>query len=224
MMYKHIFFEPWIGKDYGGTNSIFGQKILILGDSHYCGHSGTCLNCGDRNTHSDCTTTTREVVGDYLDPSHKANWKKTFSTFLNCAFGKSTSINERGRFFDSVVFYDFLQVSAGDNPKSANAYDYNEQRHHDAFFEMLANVLPDTIVVWGDRVWNVLYNDWGYGKPKDGEKITARNTTFSQYQMYPYQGREIMLIGVHHPCSGFPSEITHEVLSQLGVVPIIEKL
>lgn len=215
--FSSVFFEPWVGKDYGGTNSIFKQKVLILGDSHYC---GTCDSCGERSAHLECTGFTIQIVRDYLNPERKPKWKKTYTTFLNSVFGKSTSIDERERFFDSVAFYNFLQVSAGEDPQSANAYDYNEQRHHDAFFEMLSYVLPDTIVVWGDRVWNVLYNDWGFGKPKEGKKIAARNTIFSQYQIYPYQGKEIMLIGVHHPCSGFPSEITHEVLSQLGVVPV----
>lgn len=32
------YFEPWIGENYE-NGGIFGKKILVLGDSHYCSGS-----------------------------------------------------------------------------------------------------------------------------------------------------------------------------------------
>ena len=69
---KDVFFKPWVGANYGQKDSIFEQKILVLGDSHYAdegdiadGYDGSC----------DFTT---GVMHDYLDQSilnstHKCN-------------------------------------------------------------------------------------------------------------------------------------------------------
>ena len=35
MEYKYVKFRPWVGEKYH-TVGIFGKKILVLGESHYC--------------------------------------------------------------------------------------------------------------------------------------------------------------------------------------------
>ena len=34
-MKDNIFFQPFVGKDYA-NGGIFGKRIMILGESHYC--------------------------------------------------------------------------------------------------------------------------------------------------------------------------------------------
>lgn len=34
-MSSNIFFQPFVGKDYA-NGGIFGKRIMILGESHYC--------------------------------------------------------------------------------------------------------------------------------------------------------------------------------------------
>ena len=34
-MNSNIFFQPFVGKDYA-NGGIFGKRIMILGESHYC--------------------------------------------------------------------------------------------------------------------------------------------------------------------------------------------
>lgn len=43
-MSSNIFFQPFVGKDYA-NGGIFGKRIMILGESHYCDES--CADCGD---------------------------------------------------------------------------------------------------------------------------------------------------------------------------------
>ncbi len=43
-MNSNIFFQPFVGKDYA-NGGIFGKRIMILGESHYCDES--CTDCGD---------------------------------------------------------------------------------------------------------------------------------------------------------------------------------
>ena len=43
-MNSNIFFQPFVGKNYV-NGGIFGKRIMILGESHYCDEE--CVDCGD---------------------------------------------------------------------------------------------------------------------------------------------------------------------------------
>ncbi len=34
-MANNIFFQPFVGKDYA-SGGVFGKRIMVLGESHYC--------------------------------------------------------------------------------------------------------------------------------------------------------------------------------------------
>ncbi len=50
-MDRNIFFQPFVGMDYA-NGGIFGKRIMILGESHYCDES--CADCGDCRLHREC--------------------------------------------------------------------------------------------------------------------------------------------------------------------------
>jgi len=209
-----IFFDPCVGKNYGSELSIFKQKLLIVGNSHYC---GKCPDCGDRDICGCGPTLTQKAVSVYLDPKDKSKWKKTYSTFINSFFGKPTSLLERQAFFDSVAFYNFLQVSAGEDPYSTSQYDFKEKRHLDAFYEVLDSIMPDVVVCWGDTVWDILPNNWNaFGEAERGVGIQIGDTVFKNYLIYPYKDKKITLVGVKHPSQGYGSDFHHKVLSSFG--------
>lgn len=213
-MINEVFFDPWVGKNYGTERSIFNKKVLILGDSHYC---KCCEGCGNRTLHPDCTDFTRKVVIDYLDPAHKADWKSTYSTFINSMLNKSTSTEERADFFESVVFYNFLQISAGEDPYSTKQYDYTDDRYLRAFYDVIDKTLPDVVICWGGKLWDTLPNNWNnYGEAEKGAGININNDVFGKYYTYPYRGdKRILLIGVRHPSMGFARDYHHQIFSKL---------
>ena len=212
-MNTNIFFEPWVGEHYWTPYSIFKNNILVLGDSHYC---DVCDSCGDRDKHPGCTTFTHTVVKDYLNPNHKADWKKTQSTFINSVYGHQTTIKERCAYYASVAFYNYLQVSAGDNPYSTNQYNYRVPSYLSAFYEVLDRIMPDVVVVWGDQVWDTLPNNWNYGDADGGAPVSINNTLFRRYLYYPYKDKRILLIGTHHPSQGYDRQLHHAVFMQFG--------
>ena len=63
-MKDNIFFQPFVGKDYA-NGGIFGKRIMILGESHYCDES--CTDCGDCQLHRECMNFTQQVLDDYLN-------------------------------------------------------------------------------------------------------------------------------------------------------------
>lgn len=212
-MKTNIFFDPWIGENYGTDKATFHKKILLLGNSHYC---EACNDCGNRDLHPDCTKLTNTVVNDYLDPSHVASWKKTFSTFINSMLGKSTSEQERKNFFDSVAFYNYLQVAAGEDAYSTGNFNFAESRQLQAFYEVLNNVEPDVVISWGSKVWDVLPDNWNnYGEAEKGKGISIGDQIFYKYYTYPYNNKKILLIGVQHPSVGYSTGFYHGIFSEL---------
>ena len=199
------FFTPWIGRLYGGRNSVLPKKVMVLGASHYCGNG--CRDCGNSATHPECAVFTRDVVRDYLSDECPGDWKKTFTTFINSAFGRATTADDRRQFMDSIVFANFLQRSEG--------RDANEK--HNEYFQLPANLealkatiserRPDVVVTWGDRVWNAIPWDLGYGKAEKVAESVFR---------YPFEDRTFLLLGLHHPSIGYPSEESHRLLASVG--------
>jgi hypothetical protein len=63
-MANNIFFQPFVGKDYA-DGGIFGKRIMVLGESHYCDDG--CADCGDCRLHRECMGFTQGVLRDYLD-------------------------------------------------------------------------------------------------------------------------------------------------------------
>ena len=56
-MSVNVFFQPFVGKDYT-TGGIFGKRIMVLGESHYCDEG--CTDCGNVANHRECRTFTSD--------------------------------------------------------------------------------------------------------------------------------------------------------------------
>lgn len=213
-MDSKIFFDPWIGKNYKSEFNLFKKKILVVGNSHYC--KPWCSDCGNHEHHPGCFDFTKKVIRNYLDISHNGSWKKTFSTFVNAMLNKSSSIAERTLFFESIAFYNFLQIAAGENPYSTKEYDYANNRYIDAFYEVVDRILPDVVICWGKQVWNALSNGWNIcGEAEKGAGVKVVDTIFNHYKIYHYRHHKILLIGVQHPSCGFARNFHYQIFSEL---------
>ena len=220
-MTTRIFFDPWVGPDYGKPRSSTTKKLLVLGDSHY-GDEDECPDCkvcGDRDEAQDrCTEFTTQVIKDYLNPERSARWKKTISTIVNSVYRQQTTLSIREAFCNSIAFYNFLQVVAGVAPRQTGDQNYKAPRHLEAFYEVLKQVSPEVVISWGDAVWDALPDDWGYGDAVKGKEIHCGTATFRSWQIYPFQNAHITLIGVHHPCAGYDRDFHDHVLNQFEIL------
>ena len=202
---KHVFFEPWIGKDYN-TGGIFSKKILVLGESHYCG-SESCNQCGLKygETCEDLNPTV--VIETYLS-GHKAEWTRTITKFERSLVNKETNLNDSKDIWNSVAFFNFLQVAMKEPRQKGTAEDYEEGRI--AFLEVVENLQPDLIIVWGStRLYdNLPETGWlsGDNLEFDGKRI--RN---GYYQLM--NGCKSRLIAVNHPSTGYSPQWWYKVIS-----------
>ena len=70
-----LFFRPFVGSSYA-DGGLFGKRIMVLGESHYCDEG--CADCGDCLRHRECMEFTNGVVKQYLDDRvERQRWMQT---------------------------------------------------------------------------------------------------------------------------------------------------
>ena len=90
---------------------------MILGESHYCDEE--CVDCGDYRLHRECMNFTQQVLDDYLNENkERQNWMRTFLKFERSLVGEETDLTMRQKIWNSVVFFNYLQVAMG-GPREA---------------------------------------------------------------------------------------------------------
>ena len=152
LMSNYVFFHPFVGKDYA-NGGIFGKRIMILGESHYCDES--CTDCGDCQLHRECMNFTQQVLDDYLNENkERQNWMRTFLKFERSLVGEETNQAMRLKIWNSVIFFNYLQAAMG-GPREAGAAEQYHQAGK-AFFEVIEKYQPEYVIVWGKRLWNNL--------------------------------------------------------------------
>lgn len=151
---ENVFFEPWVGNDYwnGGFK---GQKILVVGNSHYCSDRDACSNCGVDGYcfDYDCSEFTSGVISKYLERSIWEPWMLTYEKFERALCGYRTDKNDARNIWDSIAFYNYLQTAVSSWTDQGNDSDYYNSQA--AFWEVLEDLRPDCIIMWGSRVWNM---------------------------------------------------------------------
>lgn len=132
---KHVKFEPSIGKRYG-IDSPFGIPVMILGESHY-------------GAQGESRSFTRRVIRDVK------SGKKKHAFFGNVAKAfliDPSNPSQRKAFWDSVVFYNYVQTSVelGTRPALKTWLAAQEP-----FLEVLASLKPRPrlIAVFGWDTW-----------------------------------------------------------------------
>lgn len=217
---QHVNFLPWVGKNYAQGIGKNKQKILVLGESHYC-HDlgmGRCKDCCLQNclklgyTKEDFQNQTNEYIGDLVFSYTGAKYQQTGVCFERAFTGKELAEQERIDFWQSVIFYNFVQKCL---PKTDGERTPITQTDligsSEAFREVLATYKPDKIIVWGSRLFNIL-PDW------DGEysKITLEDGAQTDIWTYKIDGKSIPCLKVHHPSTptGKDREYWHKFYSQ----------
>lgn len=191
---KNVFFKPWIGNKYGKFDSIFTNKILVLGDSHYIDEADDIVANG-----KPCDFTT-DVILDYLNPNLHGRWKSTFTKFMNSFVSNSEHSDlDRIELWNSVAFYNYLQIPAGSLSRRTQHYDYSQDTDRSAVLEVINELNPDIIVSWGNKVWDAMPESLGYGNGYASELYS--NCCF----IYPFMQRELKLIGITHPSTSYNS-------------------
>ena len=187
-------FSPWVGADYS-RGGIFDRKILVLGESHYADEGSAKENL------------TEEVMRNYLSGGYDSEgWTNTFKKFERSLVNRETDLAERGKIWNSVVFYNYLQCVMSSPRETGGDDDFVSSAP--AFFEVIQKYQPEVIIVWGQRLWNKLpYDNW------HGDKDVDVNGNVIQCGHYDIGGKSYMAFPVNHPSGGYPWDYWHTVIS-----------
>lgn len=185
-------FLPWIGKNYY-SRGFSKKKILILGESHYCCSPEECKKCLEDGV---CTLT-QDVIKQQFEGDVK---KIPIYTKLAKLFVQKDviSIEEKKAFWDSVAFYNYIQISVSDSPRVAPTLEMwlNSEAQ---FHETMEKLEPDFLLIIGCRLWENLpgqeVKDW-----KNGPVIQTEAIKESTWY---YQGKRksTLSLTINHPSS-----------------------
>ena len=205
-MMKTPFFQPFVGKDYA-SGGIFGKRIMILGESHYCEEG--CADCGNSGAHRECCAFTNGVVGDYLDEQKpRERWMSTFLKFERSLVGHETDWSERHRIWQSMMFYNYLQTAMG-GPRQAGS-DAEYRLSEEPFFNVLDQLRPQYIIAWGNRLWGQMPAGQRW---QDGDDITIDNYTVYTGSYALTGGGRAKAMAVNHPSVGYSWDYWHRVIA-----------
>ncbi len=154
------YFEPWVGRRYG----LGGKKLLIVGDSHYCGE---CPRCGVRGMvqvaeMGECRQMTRKTVRQYLEARRGERpmdgWMgRTYLRFDKMMLGQddvTPAMSEE--LWNGVAFYNFVQTAASMDPSNTN-YSADDYKASGPIFKRVMEILlPDRVIVWGNRAYEAM--------------------------------------------------------------------
>ena len=180
---KNVRFEPWVGNKYA-TSGFMGKKILVIGESFYCSEEDAVA------------TLTKKVVEDYLAirngefRDNNGGWTNTYLKFERSLVGKETNPEDSQEIWNSIAFYNYLQVPMSGARESGDTIDYKNAEK--AFFEVINN-LPE------DR--------WTWGKPLDVDGWDINN---GYYQLD--NEKQARCIAVYHPSTGYQWDWWHKVI------------
>lgn len=205
-MNNEIFFRPFVGASYN-NGGLFGKRIMVLGESHYCDEG--CTDCGNSLKHRECTEFTKGVVESYLDErNERQRWMQTFLKFERSLVGKETDQSLRLRIWQSLVFYNYLQVAMGGPREAGTVTQYRECS--EVFFDVMEKYQPQYIIVWGNRLWENLPNKrWIDDKDImiDGYRVAT-----GRYMLEC--GKYVKVMAVNHPSVGYSWDYWYRVISE----------
>lgn len=204
---ENVFFLPFVGRDYL-SGGIFGRRVMVLGESHYCGER--CASCGVPGKAGDCAAFTSGVIERYLDPkAEREPWMNTYLKFERSLVGHETDQAERERIWRSLLFFNYLQVAMDETRKAGTHEQY--QQAQKAFYETLDQYRPESVIVWGKRLWEYLPGDERWRAEEDlvvdGEHVATGSYALDN-------GQRARVTAVYHPSAGYSWDWWHKVITR----------
>lgn len=165
----NIYFQPWVGVNYPTTT----PKILVIGDSHYCGECEMCGVHGEVSleTMGDCKNFTIDRVKEYLrfrQGGEKIPWMtKTFLPFDKIYYHKQdVSGEESMTLWNRIAFYNFVQTAHSGETSNSSYSTEDYSKSSPIATKVFTSLQPDKMIVWGDKVYNSL-TDEGWTQETD---------------------------------------------------------
>lgn len=193
-------FRPWEGDHYKG-GSFFGQKILLIGESHYD---------PEMRDHAEFTKkTVREVCN--------GNPIGFFTAVGHACVGPTAY--EPARFWHSVAFFNFVETHVGPTSKARPTPAMWKEAKETFLFRAEA-LKPDRIIVFSDGAWNHLPP---FADQTDGANFYAAEPSKAWMGYYRFASSLVPAMYAHHPnARGWSAPIWRALILRFLTEPLPE--
>lgn len=131
---------------------------------------------------------------------------RTFVKFERSLVGMETDWDMKRKIWDSVLFFNYLQVAMGGPREAGTSGEYSEAAG--ALFDVMDKYQPEYLIAWGNRLWNKLPGDrW-----EDGEDIVVDGYHVATGSYLLSNGRRVRVMAVNHPSVGYSWDYWHRVI------------
>ena len=148
---------------------------------------------------------------EILLSGYRDSWTPTFRKFERSLVNEETTLERSKEIWNSVAFFNFLQVAMDYSREGGTPEDYEEGRT--AFLEVLDELQPDLVIVWGtSRLYENLpgrENGW-----IDGEENIVDNWSVPNGYYLLKSGKKTRVIAVYHPSTGYSWDWWYKVISK----------
>lgn len=206
-MSKHHFFEPYVGNHY--KEGIHGKKILVLGASFYC----NCVKCP---FFASCTSVILKDSSEFDSkcPEYKSAGKQlhlepgycvedaptTYQRFA-AYMGKHLGTEDYDTVWEHLAFTNYVQffLPATNGSFRETMWSDLSERDFAAFTEVVQQLQPDIVVVWGNVINSAL-------KERNPYLVDMKELQETEYYVchldVPGVNRPVAVINPYHPSSG----------------------
>lgn len=191
-----IHFRPWKGTEY--EKGIGGKRLLVLGESHY----------SDKDNPEQTQVVMRELLDYKLGTGKYKPWMKTFTVFERAVAGRELSGEESAAFWNSVLFYNFVQEMMPDRGFRPTRKQFADSAA--AFEEVLNEYEPDLVIAWG----TALYDSTPVLDGRDTPSIVYDDANIYTYEYTLRSGKACRMMRMSHPAYGYSWEWWHEVIEK----------
>ena len=209
----NVYFQPWIGDNYGSSY----PRILIIGDSHYCGVEN-CKFCGVRGNKpieefGACSNFTKDRIIEYINfrkgIGKKEDWMtKTFLRFDKIFYGKEDiSVEESVQLWKSVAYYIFVQTALSADPSNTNYSGEDYGNSSSMAMEIIKELKPDLVIVWGNRAYESLSDEGWHNGIINGSGYYDLDSDHKAY-----------CIKINHPSRAIVSDWNNTLSDFMGAV------
>ena len=190
----NVKFIPWVGSQY--AEGIKGKRVMVLGESHYCAHESDAV-----------PQLTINIIHHILNPdSEHEGFMNTYTKFGRALAGKGLYDKDRAEVWNSVLFYNYVQVPISEARKAPEKQDFVDAES--PFFTVMEQYRPDCVIVWGKRLYNNLPRK---GYQTENLKLSDGKTI----ETWAYEldsGHKVHLLPITHPSAAFTPDYWHEAI------------
>lgn len=174
-------FIPWVGCNY--KNSQKGTKVLVLGESIYCCQPYTCAN-------PLCCNQVIDIVTKQIEVKEKNRYYTSVAKL--CSKYITFNLSEKIYFWNSVAFYEFVQVSVGTKQQQRPTQEMWEAAK-EPFLEVYNELLPDVVYVTGKELSQNFLNNF------ESILVHRNFNTFFDCHLINIGGKWVKIISFYHP-------------------------